>query len=99
MLAVAVSRRNSAPGTELEFLVLACTPQGCVGVDLRSGALVRAAYPALYPSDMSDSSNPAAEPRVRQFTVASATIVGGDGPPDPIHPEAVDLQVMPRVVG
>jgi len=93
MLAVTVSRRSAAPGTELEFLVLACMAHGCVGIDLRSGALVRAAYPSVDPSE------PPAEQPMRQFTVASATIVGGDGAPDPIHPEAVDLAATPRVTG
>jgi hypothetical protein len=95
MLAVTVARRTAAPGTELEFLVLACMSQGCVGIDLRSGALVRAAYPAI---DNDDPMNGVAR-HMRSFTVASATIVGDDNEPEPIHPESVELASAPRVTG
>lgn len=87
VLAVPVSRRSTAPGADLELLVLAPMRDGCVGVDFASGAFVRAAYPMMAAAD------------IRPFTVAKAPIVGGDDEPDPVHPEAVTLADLPVVAG
>ncbi|MCA1656257.1 MAG: hypothetical protein LC713_00810 [Actinobacteria bacterium] len=79
--------RVAVAGAELQLLVLALEPDGCVGVDLDSGAFVRALYPgggrlALSP-----------------FDVASVAIGGPLDPPDASRPEAVLLESPPQRVG
>jgi len=79
--------RVAVAGAELRMLVLAPRPSGCVGVDLDSGAFVRAAFPA-----------PADEPFAPLDLVAGEI---GDpiDPPDPSQPEAVQLSGVPQRVG
>jgi hypothetical protein len=69
-----------AAGATLELLVLSAEGNHCAGVDLASGALVRAWSPE--PSDQ----------RLRPYDVVSVTLdENGDGVPDPHEPEAVVL--------
>ncbi len=79
--------RVAVAGAELRMLVLAPRPTGCVGVDLDSGAFVRAAFPA-----------PADEAFAPLDLVAGEM---GDpiDPPDPSQPEAVQLSGVPQRVG
>lgn len=69
------------------MLVLASEPDGCVGVDLDSGAFVRAIFPA-----------PAAE-ALDPFDVTTAPIGEPLDPPDAVRPEAVALAAPPKRVG
>ena len=75
-------------GAELQLLVLAADVQGCVGVDLDSGAFVRASHPPLPVADL-----PA------PFDLVAAEIAGSIEPPDPSRPEALELAGAPEVVG
>lgn len=68
------------------MLVLAPQPDGCVGIDLDSGAFVRALFPA------------GGEP-LEPFDVTSAPIGKPLDPPDIVRPEAVALAEMPERVG
>jgi hypothetical protein len=79
--------RVAVAGAELRMLVLAPRPSGCVGVDLDSGAFVRAMFPG-----------PVDEPLAPLDLVAGEV---GDpiDPPDPSQPEAVQLGAVPRRVG
>ena len=73
-----------APGATLELLVLAADGHHCAGVDLASGALVRAWSPA-----------PSAEP-LDPYDVVSVTLdVNADAVPDPAEPEALVLESPP----
>lgn len=92
VLASTQRRRSSEPGTTLQLLVLAATGDGCIGVDMASGALVRAAFPDLDGDD--------ALLDVGCFDIVAAPIA----PPDdddlePTLPEAVELGAMPTRVG
>lgn len=79
--------RVAVAGAELQLLVLASEPDGCVGVDLDSGAFVRALYPG------------SGEFALAPFDVASAAIGAPLDPPDASRPEAVVLESPPRRVG
>lgn len=68
------------------MLVLAPQPDGCVGIDLESGAFVRAVFPA--------GGGP-----VDAFDVTSAPIGDPIDPPDVVRPEAVALAAAPERVG
>lgn len=81
-----VRYRVAVAGAELRMLVLATQPDGCVGVDLDSGAFVR----AIYPGD--------GEP-LDAFDVTTAPIGAPLDPPDTVRPEAVALARAPRRVG
>jgi hypothetical protein len=81
-----VPYRVIVAGAELRMLVLATEPSGSVGVDLDSGAFVRAAHP------------PAASPPAA-FDVVTAEIAGRVEPPDDARPEAVELARAPVRVG
>lgn len=83
----ALRYRVAAPGALLEMLVLAVEPDGCIGVDLDSGAFVRAMY-----------RGPAEEP-LAPFDVTSAPIGAPLDPPDTVRPEAVPLGAPPTRVG
>ena len=73
-----------SPGATLELLVLAADGHHCAGVDLASGALVRAWSPA-----------PADEP-LAAYDVVSVTLdVNADAVPDPAEPEALVLESPP----
>jgi hypothetical protein len=79
--------RVAIAGAELRMLVLALQPDGCVGIDLDSGAFVRAIFP---PGD--------GEP-LEAFDVTSAPIGAPLDPPDTVRPEAVALADTPRRIG
>jgi hypothetical protein len=79
--------RAAVAGAELQLLVLASEPDGCVGVDLESGAFVRALYPG------------AGDLPLFPFDVASVAIGDPLDPPDAARPEAVLLESPPRRVG
>lgn len=73
-----------AAGTTLNLLVVASDDLQCAGVDLESGALVRAWSPEP------------AEHRLRQFDVVDVTLAGDiDAVPDPAQPEALGLTGPP----
>ena len=78
--------RVLVPGTELRMLVLATERGGSVGVDLDTGAFVRASHP------------PGLEPPA-PFDVLAGEISGAPEPPDGARPEAVELAAPPRRVG
>ena len=82
-----VRYRVAVAGAELRMLVLAPQPDGCVGVDLESGAFVRAIYPA-------GSTEP-----LEAFDVTSAPIGAPLDPPDTVRPEAVALAAPPERIG
>jgi hypothetical protein len=77
-------------GATLELLVLASHGGHCAGVDLASGALVRA-WSASPPGH-----------RLRAYDVVQVTLAelssGLDGIPDPCEPEAVVLAAPPELV-
>jgi hypothetical protein len=73
-------------GAELRMLVLAAQPDGCVGVDLESGAFVRAVYPA-------------GDEPLEAFDVTTAPIGAPVDPPDTVRPEAVILADRPERTG
>jgi hypothetical protein len=79
-------RRVAISGAELQMLVLAADARGCVGVDLDSGAFVRASHPG-HDERMAEA-----------FDIVTGRIAGGD-PPDASRPETVTLAAPPRVTG
>src|SRR5580658_2847574 len=86
--AEALPRRSDIPGTTLELLVLACDGFQCAGIDLASGALVRAWSPAPM------------EIEVRPYDVVAAVFDDSfDLLPDPTQPEAVPLMEPPSPIG
>jgi hypothetical protein len=82
-----VRYRVAIAGAELRMLVLAPQRDGCVGIDLDSGAFVRAIY------DPHDG-----EP-LEAFDVTSAPIGAPLDPPDTVRPEAVALDAPPERIG
>ncbi len=74
-------------GAELRMLVLAPQPDGCVGVDLESGAFVRAIHP------------PGAGEPLEAFDVTTAPMGAPVEPPDMVRPEAVVLAAPPERIG
>jgi len=85
-------RRSSEPGTTLELMVLAASIDGCIGVDLQSGALVRAAYPGSMIDDET-----AFAPAL--FDILAGPIAAPEDDLEPTLPEAVELADVPRPVG
>jgi len=81
-----VTYRVVVAGAELRMLVLAGGHRETVGVDLATGALVRAGHPG-------------AAPPPATFDVVAAEIAGSAEPPDDARPEAVELTAAPRRVG
>jgi len=79
--------RVEIAGAELRMLVLAPQPDGCVGIDLDSGAFVRALYPA------------GGGEQLEAFDVTAAPIGDPLDPPDTVRPEAVALAAAPERVG
>ncbi len=73
-------------GAELRLLVLAADVNGCVGVDLDTGAFVRASHPA-------------GDTLPQPFDIVAAEIAGAVEPPDPARPEALELAEGPKPVG
>jgi len=84
---VTVPFRVDVAGAELQMLVLAAQPDGCVGVDLDSGAFVRAVY------------SPADGEPLEAFDVTTAPIGARFDPPDTVRPEAVALAAPPERIG
>lgn len=82
-----VRYRVAIAGAELRMLVLATQPDGCVGIDLDSGAFVRAIYPT------------GSGEQLEAFDVTSAPIGESLDPPDTVRPEAVALARAPERVG
>ncbi len=86
--AEALPRRSNTPGTSLELLVLATDVDYCAGVDLLSGALVRAWSPGPIAEDL------------RPYDVVGGTLDDTiDLLPDPSQPEAVPLIEPPERIG
>jgi hypothetical protein len=79
--------RVAIAGAQLRMLVLATQPDGCVGIDLDSGAFVRAIYPT-------NSGEP-----LEAFDITTAPIGEPLDPPDTVRPEAVALAGPPERVG
>ena len=75
--------RTAVAGARLELMVLAAEPRGCIGVDLESGALVRASHP------------PADAP-LAPFDLAEGEIAPGESPLDLSRPESVQLSAPPE---
>ncbi len=69
------------------MLVLASEPDGCVGVDVDSGAFVRAIFPG-----------PPAE-ALEPFDLTTAPLGEPLDPPDTVRPEAVTLAAPPERIG
>ncbi|HEX3542128.1 MAG TPA: hypothetical protein VHT75_16975 [Acidimicrobiales bacterium] len=86
--AEALPRRSDTPGTALELMVLAADAQYCAGIDLVSGAIVRAWTPTPIDVDL------------RPYDVVEGTLDDTfDLLPDPSQPEAVPLVEAPERVG
>lgn len=79
--------RVAVAGAELRMLVLAPRPSGCVGVDLDSGAFVRAAFPEP------------PEGELAPLDLVAGELGDPIDPPDPSQPEAVQLNGVPRREG
>lgn len=82
-----VRYRVTIAGAELRMLVLAPQPDGCVGIDLDSGAFVRAIFPT------------AGDYQPEPFDVTTAPIGAPLDPPDTVRPEAVALERAPQRIG
>ena len=74
-------------GARVELLVLAAEPHACVGVDVDTGAFVRARYPAGAFADLAP------------LDLARAEVATPSEPPDSARPELVDLVDAPRRSG
>ncbi|MGH9281184.1 MAG: hypothetical protein ACRD12_24250, partial [Acidimicrobiales bacterium] len=81
-----VSFRTVTAGARLRMLVLAAEPKGCVGVDMETGAFVRASHPV-------------ADELASPFEVVAAEMLGTIEPPDAARPEALELVDVPTRVG
>jgi hypothetical protein len=82
-----VPRVTVAPGAVLELLVLAADGSHCAGVDLASGALVRAWSPLPSPTPL------------RAYDVVAVTLADdADAVPDPWQPESLVLEGPPEPV-
>ena len=77
------------PGAQLRLLVLAADGHGCVGIDMDTGAFVRASHPA----------SESGAPPPTAFEVVEGEIAGAVEPPDPARPEALELAAPPTAVG
>jgi len=80
-----VPQRVEVAGAELQLLVLAADRAGCIGVDMASGALVRACHPE-------------GGSRLRPYDVATGRLAAPDDP-DWSRPELVTLAAPPRRTG
>jgi hypothetical protein len=74
-------------GARVELLVLAAEPHACVGVDVDTGAFVRARYPAGTFAELAP------------LDLARAEIAAPSDLPDRARPELVDLLDAPRRSG
>ena len=83
-----VPRLRDAPGTMLRLLVMSTGPRHCAGIELTSGALVRAWAPT--PVDQ----------RLRPYDVVSVMVVDrSELVPDPAEPEGVAIAWPPKLAG
>ncbi|MCU1449299.1 MAG: hypothetical protein JWP02_1469 [Acidimicrobiales bacterium] len=82
-MATVLRQRVAEAGAQLELLVLASDPAGCIGVDLASGAFVRAHHPA-------DGGR-----FLKPFAVAHGQLAGTDTD-DAAEPERAELTEPPR---
>src|SRR5437660_2006259 len=80
-----VPQRVAVAGAELELLVLAADPVGCLGVDIASGAFVRAAHPPVREC-------------LHPYDVAAGRLADADDP-DWSRPELVSLAGPPMRTG
>ena len=80
----ATATRAPVAGAELRVLLLAAESRGCIGVDLSSGAFVRAVWPDTIYVPMSP------------FDVGTATVAAQQSPPDGARPELVEIETPPR---
>jgi len=81
-------RLQDAPGTTLQLMVVSTGERYCAGVDMDSGALVRAW--SLVPVDQ----------RLRPYDLVEVVVgVDPDAVPDPAEPEAVVISGAPTPVG
>jgi hypothetical protein len=91
----ALRRRTDTPGTQLDILVLAVDADHIAGVDLASGAMVRAWSPPARRLAPRGS-----EGRLTPYDVVRGTLAPDvDQVPDPSQPEAVLLASAPEQVG
>lgn len=79
--------RVAVAGAEIRMLVLATVPDGSIGVDLASGAFVRAVHAAP------------ADEVLSPLDVVGACLGAPLNPPDCARPEAVQLTAPPQRVG
>ncbi|MDQ4132848.1 MAG: hypothetical protein M3179_06480, partial [Actinomycetota bacterium] len=89
-----VPRRAAVGGVVLEVLVLAADSRGCVGVDLESGAFVRASF-----GGTSHPSLRQAQPLQAFDLVAARLAPQADQMPDVSRPETVMLDAPPTRTG
>jgi hypothetical protein len=95
--AEALRRRTNTPGTQLDIRVLAVDADHVAGVDLASGAMVRAWTPAPHTRRLAHRGG---EGRLQPYDVVSGTLAPDhDQVPDPAEPEAVALAGPPERVG
>ena len=87
-MGLAVSVRTAIGGAQIDLAVLAVADGTCYGVDLDSGALVRAG--------MTADDDPT---RLRPFDIARGALADPDPDADPTRPDAVDLVGPMRPVG
>ncbi len=82
-VATVLRQRVADVGAQLELLVLVSEPDGCIGVDLESGALVRAHHP------------PGDRRLLRPFSVATGQL-GAPDMDDVAEPEGAELTAPPK---
>lgn len=82
--------RVAVAGAELRILVLTSEPGGCIGIDVDSGAFVRADFP---------TGTSAASGHLVPLDLVSGAIGEPLDPPDEARPEAVTLLGPPRRLG
>ncbi|HEX9529658.1 MAG TPA: hypothetical protein VF954_00875 [Acidimicrobiales bacterium] len=82
-----VRTRTAEPGAPVTLLMLASGPRGGIGVDLDSGAMVRARY-----------EQPVGRV-VRPFDVVTTTVADTQDEPDPTRPEALVVNAPLRPAG
>jgi hypothetical protein len=84
----ALTMRHDNPGTALCLMVVATGTRHCIGVDLASGALVRA------------WSNDDVDARLQPYDLVEVVVAGDeDLLPDPAQPEAISVIGPPRPYG
>lgn len=81
-------RLQDAPGTTLRLMVVSTADRHCAGIDIASGALVRA------------WSERPVDPQLQPYDLVAVTVASDpDGIPDPAEPEAVVIAGCPALVG